>query len=97
MENIAEQLVMQAKRKCLLCFGRKDLFEGNEKSQVQEILEKLIAHYENLYNELRAKNAQASDIKKALELKRFCMDLKQKCNACNKEVDIVNRAFPHRI
>jgi len=94
---IGEELILRAKRKCLLCFGRKNLREGNEKEEVLALLKELIEHYNNLYNTLRAKNAKAEDIKKALELKRHCMDLAEKCSACDREVDFVNRAFPHRI
>ncbi|MCX6798924.1 MAG: hypothetical protein NTW59_02385 [Candidatus Diapherotrites archaeon] len=84
--------VSGAKRNCVLCCGRWRLRPvEKEKGAVQASLRDMVGYFDGKFNDLRKADASGDDIKAAIENKRFCMDLLEKCQGCNKDVDLVNR------
>lgn len=82
------------KRNCLLCKGRSllrpvDVEQGN----VRKSLNELAGLYQQKYDELRSADAEGALINRAIENKRYCMDLLDVCKGCDKEIDRVNRAI----
>ncbi|MEM4663150.1 MAG: hypothetical protein QXM75_03960 [Candidatus Diapherotrites archaeon] len=98
MEDRISELIKICKKKCLLCYARKSIKqEEKERREVERALQEMIDYYGQLYDELRAKNAKAEDIKKAWSNMRYCKDLYQMCRNCDRSVDNVNRAFATKI
>lgn len=98
MDDRISMLVKICKKKCPLCYARRTIKnDESERKEVENALKEMIAYYGNLYDDLRAKNASAEEIKKAWGNMRYCKDLYEMCRKCDRTVDQVNRAFPTRI
>jgi hypothetical protein len=90
----ASEKVSQVKRNCTFCKARSRLRpKEEEREKVKAGLQNLVAFYNEQYNDLRRKDAPVSRINAAIENKRLCMDLLEECNACDKEIDRVNRGL----
>ncbi len=89
------RLIATVKRNCLLCNAHRNFdSQRGEREKVLSLLEKLRDLYEEEYNLLRAKNADAELIRKANTKRRCCINAIEKCTHCDREIDIVNRLFP---
>jgi hypothetical protein len=81
-----------AKRNCVLCKGRSRLRPvETERKNAQDGLKSLVESFNAQFNQLRHEDAETQAINNAIENKRLCMDILEQCQACDKEVDIVNR------
>jgi len=91
-EEMVSGRIAFARRNCSLCKGRSRLRPvETEKKNVQDGLKNLVEFFNDQFNHLRKEDADVVDISNAIENKRLCMDLLEECQACDKEVDIVNR------
>lgn len=89
-----ENQITLAKRKCILCSGRRLLHARNdEKDAVQAILKGLYEHYNSKYNEFRKEDAPVEEIRRMQHNKTLSLDLLHECRSCNKEIDLVNRSL----
>lgn len=97
LDEIVEQeedLKTGIKKSCMLCMGRAHLGSGGtpEKDRVQADLKQLYNLYETEFDKQRKEDAEASDIQKAGDNKRFVLDTVSICSGCDREVDRANRA-----
>lgn len=91
-EEMLSGRIAFVRRNCSLCKGRSRLRPvETERKNVQDGLKNLVEFFNDQFNHLRKEDAEALDISNAIENKRLCMDLLEECQACDKEVDIVNR------
>lgn len=82
------------KRNCSLCKARSRLRPAEtERSNVRTGLNNLVEFFQSQFNSLRRSDAPAGKINTAIENKRLCMDLLEECQACDKEIDRVNRGL----
>jgi len=92
IDDAVKTKISGAKRNCVLCCGRWRLRPvEKEKGAVLDSIRYLVTFFDGKYNELRGKDASGEEITAAIENKRFCMDLLEKCQRCSKDVDTVNR------
>jgi len=92
IDDAVKTKISGAKRNCILCCGRWRLRPvEKEKGAVLDAIRYLVTFFDGKYNELRRKDASGEEITAAIENKRFCMDLLEKCQRCSKDVDTVNR------
>ncbi|MBU0661909.1 MAG: hypothetical protein ABH854_05405 [Candidatus Diapherotrites archaeon] len=90
---VTQELILEAKKNCRLCCGRRLLRDSDdEKQNVQSVLQELYGHYLSQYDALRRADASSTDIKKAYSNKTLALDMLHDCKRCNREVDSVNRA-----
>ncbi|HLD58998.1 MAG TPA: hypothetical protein VI977_05205 [archaeon] len=88
----ADKLLRDAKRNCLLCYGRARLRStDNERTIAFKAAETMYRLFEERYNALRRSDAPTESLQKALEFKRLCLDAMDSCKACDKTVDYINR------
>jgi len=92
-ERVSERIAF-VKRNCMLCKGRSRLRPiEQEQGNVQTGLKNMVEFYQDEFNHSRREDAPAERINDAIENKRLCMDLIEECNACDKEIDRVNRGL----
>ena len=91
--DLENRLVKSIKHNCLLCHARRtfDRPTNPEKELVVASLDALATAFENKYNLLRKGNYSTEKIRKALDNKHLCMDTKDTCKNCDREVDRANR------
>jgi predicted ATPase len=87
-----EKLLKNAKRNCLLCYGRARLRPTDaEKNTALKAAEAMYSMFGNRYNELRRLDYPVESIRTSQEYKRICLDALDACKACDKSVDYINR------
>ena len=87
-----EKLVREAKRNCLMCYGRARLRPtDNEKNNALSSAQKMYSLFGDRYNELRKEDGSVEAIRISQEYKRICLDAVDACKACDKSVDCINR------
>lgn len=89
-----EMKIGEAKRNCLMCFTYRG-FQGERSEKHREdaayAMQTLYTIYEQEQNTLRRKDAALPEIKKAERNKRICLDAKEACGLCKKDMDRINR------
>ncbi len=92
-EKMTEKIAF-VKRHCMLCKGRSRLRPVEaETTKVRSSLENMIDFFNDQFNDLRKADAETFEINQAIANKRLCMDLLEECQACDKEIDRVNRGL----
>ena len=92
-EKVSEKIAF-LKKNCNLCKGRSRLRSSEpERLTAKKCLENMVDFYRDQFNGLRREDAEIVDINNAMDNKRLCMDLLEECEACDKEIDRVNRGL----
>ncbi|MDD5148414.1 MAG: hypothetical protein PHH08_03030 [Candidatus ainarchaeum sp.] len=87
-----EKLLKEAKRNCLLCYGRARLRPTEKERDIA--LRNALAMYSLFgehFNQLRRQDASVEAIRTSQEYKRVCLDAADACKSCEKDVDSINR------
>lgn len=93
METVKKTLAT-IKQNCKMCHTYKTFRPSDEQKKiVLGSLRGLYEHYLSMYDLLRKKDADVSEIKTAFNNKSACLDAVALCQGCDKEVDRVNRQF----
>jgi len=93
-EEKASERIAFVKRNCIMCKGRSRLRPVDEEiAKTRNGLKNLVDFFQEQFNDLRRKDADAVAINNALENKRTCMDLIEECYSCDKGIDRVNRGL----
>jgi len=86
--------ISAAKKNCLMCFSYKG-FQGERSERNREdalyAMQALYTVFEQEQNTLRRKDAALPEIRKAERNKRICLDAKEACELCKKDMDRINR------
>jgi len=86
------QWIAEAKRKCIMCNGRRKLRPTDtERNKAFELVEKLYNYFLFEFNELRRTDAPIEAINLSRENKGICLNAMDSCNKCDKEIDRINR------
>ncbi|MDD5163260.1 MAG: hypothetical protein PHD95_03570 [Candidatus ainarchaeum sp.] len=87
-----DKLLKNAKRNCLLCYGRARLRPtDNERNLALKSAESMYSMFGERYNELRRQDYPVESIRTSQEYKRICLDALDACKTCDKSVDYINR------
>lgn len=95
--NPADKLVNSVKRNCKMCATYRNFQPtGKERPIVKASLKELYDYLMDEYNGLKSSNAPGSEVVRSANNRRFVLDLIDDCNACGKEVDLVNQKIKGR-
>ena len=93
-QDEAAMLMRLARRNCLLCSSRRKLrLTEKERENARASLENLYRFLLRQFDELRKTDVSVEEVTEISRRRRVCLDLLDECNACDKEIDHINRGL----